>query len=108
MEKIKKKAFNDVTEIAAYVPQVKVPGFSFPFLICDDEYVNPKLVGFTDPDEEGYDSHNLIFDVYTILEEKKDNSIRKREKSDIEKVFSTVRGFVDDDGARSSHNPLMQ
>jgi len=58
--------FQDVKEIAAYVPQVKIPGFIFPFLLCDTDNMNEDQIGWSDP-QEGYKNHNLIEDVLSIL-----------------------------------------
>lgn len=61
--------FSDVLEINAYVPQQVVPGYIFPFLLCDVDEVDHTLIGWADP-YSSYDSHNIIFDVPKILKAK--------------------------------------
>jgi len=95
-----KEAFNEVIEITAYVPQVKIPGFSFPFLICDDADLNKDHIGWNMPEGDDYDSQNLIYDVKAILEKRegeKKNSTQKDKKvkhETIIKCFSSVKSFV--------------
>jgi len=52
--------FSENPEIYGYVPQVKIPGFAFPFLLCSLKDIDNDLVGWKDPDDTSYDSHNLI------------------------------------------------
>ena len=58
------KAFSEVHNIYAYVPQVQLPGHMYPALLCEvpDPSYNP-LVGWNDPVYEGYDKYNMIYDV---------------------------------------------
>lgn len=57
------KHFSEVETIYAYVPQVVIPGYLYPALLCevDDSYNN--LVGWNDPNNDGYEHHNMINDV---------------------------------------------
>lgn len=54
--------FSANKEIFAYVPQIKWPGFAFPFLACDVDHIDQELIGWNDP-SHSYDYYNLIFDV---------------------------------------------
>jgi hypothetical protein len=49
-------------EISAYVPQVRLKSFPFPFLVCDIDHIHQNLIGWNDP-SHSYDYWNLIFDV---------------------------------------------
>ena len=54
--------FSSNVEIFAYVPQIKLIGFPFPFLACDIDRMDQDLIGWNDP-TKSYDYYNLIFDV---------------------------------------------
>jgi len=88
--KDQEQAFKEIREIAAYVPQVSIPGFSFPFLICKDDVLNKDHVGWSIPKEKGYDNQNLVIDVAEIL--KKRESEQKNDET-VTKIFSTVKSF---------------
>jgi len=68
--------FEDVREIAAYVPQVKLPGFEFPFLLCNIEDVKMDHIGWNVPQtikdddnpKAGYAAYNLSCDMLSIVE----------------------------------------
>ena len=91
--------FEDVKEIAAYVPQVKVPGFTYPFLLCNENHINPDHVGWNDPKEVGYISQNMINDVKSVLDKRGTD----HDESTIDALFSTVKSYVDNDGIRKSN-----
>jgi len=54
--------FSANSEIFGYVPQVRQPGFPFPFLACDIDRIDQGLIGWNDP-SKSYDHYNLMFDV---------------------------------------------
>ena len=54
--------FSANTEIFGYVPQIKWPGFPFPFLACDVDTIDQSLIGWNDP-TRSYDYYNLMFDI---------------------------------------------
>lgn len=82
--------FGQVKEIAAYVPQVSIPGFAFPCLLCDDSSIEDNDVGWNDPYEEGYDSHNLVNDVRSVLEGREEVNI----DAAIDALFSSVKSYI--------------
>ena len=55
--------FRNVAEISVYVPQQSIGAFQFPVLFCDVDDMNKEWIGWTDPEDETFDTHNLIFDV---------------------------------------------
>ena len=71
-------------ETFAYIPSLEVDGFHFPFLACDIDDIDVRLIEWKDPnhkhDDEHrqYDEHNLIYDV-----------TRERRNA----VFSVVKHF---------------
>ena len=52
-------------EIYGYIPQVSLPGFLYPQLICEVDSNQWDLVGWVDPNNRDYRYHNLIYDVKT-------------------------------------------
>jgi len=56
-------------ETFAYIPSLEVDGFHFPFLACDINDIDVRLIEWRDPNHKyenahrQYDEHNLIFDV---------------------------------------------
>jgi hypothetical protein len=56
-------------ETFGYIPSLEVNGFHFPFLACDIDDIDVRLIEWKDPNHEDesahrqYDEHNLIFDV---------------------------------------------
>jgi hypothetical protein len=71
-------------ETFGYIPSLDVDGFHFPFLACDIDDIDVKLIEWKDPNHRGenahrqYDAHNLIYDV-------------SRERRNV--VFSVVKHF---------------
>ena len=57
------RRFSDVHTIYAYVPQVEIPGYAYPALLCDIDDSYYDLVGWNDPNYIGYDKYNMIYDV---------------------------------------------
>lgn len=53
---------DDGDVIDAYIPQLNLPGFSFPTLLCNVDGLDSGLIGWSDPDNS-YDTHNMVFDV---------------------------------------------
>ena len=49
-------------EIYGYIPQVIIPGFSFPFLLCEKDW-GAELLSWNDESDESFKKHNLIYDV---------------------------------------------
>ena len=79
--------FDDVKEIDAYIPMMKVKGFSFPFLLCDVHDIDTNYVGWSDV-HEGYKRHNLVNDVSAILA-RLDRDLKKSNVVDL--MFATVK-----------------
>jgi hypothetical protein len=48
--------------VFAYVPQIKMKGFPFPFLACNIDRMDHGLIGWDEKDRS-YDHYNLMFDV---------------------------------------------
>lgn len=64
--------FSSVThleEVHGYIPQAKVKGFTFPFLVCDISGIDEDLVGWKDK-HQGYIPHSLFHDAQRITESK--------------------------------------
>mmetsp|Transcript_9090 Transcript_9090/g.13350 ORF Transcript_9090/g.13350 Transcript_9090/m.13350 type:complete len:127 (+) Transcript_9090:122-502(+) len=57
-----------------YVPEVVVPGYAFPFLLCDIDNIDQDSIGWSDP-YSSYDAHNIVFDV--VKERERKSSCRK-------------------------------
>uniref|UniRef100_A0A7S3QEB8 CSC1/OSCA1-like cytosolic domain-containing protein n=1 Tax=Chaetoceros debilis TaxID=122233 RepID=A0A7S3QEB8_9STRA len=66
---LEKCRFCDLDEIKLYVPQTKIDGYMFPFLLCDVDEIDDQMIGWSDPDSD-YDTHNIIFDIPQIAEKK--------------------------------------
>jgi len=92
--------FRKVTNICAYVPQVTIPGFTFPFLLCDTKDIQFDHIGWHDP-HHGFDVHDLTKDVPAILAAR---NIKRDGKSDDGLMFSIVKEW-DDQGRRAA--PLL-
>ena len=93
--------FSDAAETYAYVPQVKIGSFSYPFLICDVDKIDHGYVGWNDP-YNGYDHHNMIFDVPRVAQAKAITRMAKEKIEDVtgDEIDSTLAGkglfsFVD-------------
>lgn len=61
--------FSHIDEIHAYIPQIKIEGYLFPFLLCDVDYINEDMIGWDDPDTH-YDAYNLIYDIPRLAQQK--------------------------------------
>lgn len=73
-----------------YIPQVKIPGFAFPLLICDINDIDTRLIGWKNP-RESYEHHSMIFDVHNIMKTDREEFVTKEVVStgeDIEIVSS--------------------
>ena len=81
--------FEDVKEINAYVPQIKIPGFAFPFLLCDIDNINDKRIGWCDPHTD-YKNHNLVDDVSSILAR---HDVKLDRSTSVARMFSIVKGW---------------
>jgi len=55
--------FSEESDIRAYVPQFRLPGFSYPLIACDLSQMDTKLVGWVDPSDKSYDKHNITHDI---------------------------------------------
>jgi len=56
--------FSEVKEIFGYVPQMKVNGFQYPFLLADIKSLNDKdLIGWDKESDPSYDTQNLVNDI---------------------------------------------
>jgi len=92
--------YENVKEISAYVPQVKIHGFTFPFLLCDTKDINTDHVGWTDPDTSFSDgAHNLSFDASSVITRRGGNI------SSDSPIFSIVKSYKEreDEHTRSRH-----
>jgi len=78
--------FQDVKEIAAYVPQVNINGFSFPFLLCETNNINEEHIGWSPPKGE-YEKHSLFEDAMSILTPQIDSHNFRTN------MFSIVKGW---------------
>jgi len=94
--KATKIQFDEVVNMKGYIPQVKIPGFAFPFLICDINDIDARLIGWKNP-RESYEYHNMIFDVHNIMK-------TDREEVVIEEVVSNG----EDIEIVSSHNTTLK
>ena len=81
--------FEDVKEINAYVPQIKIPGFAFPFLLCDIDNINDNHIGWCDPHTD-YKNHNLVDDVSSILAR---HDVKLDRSTSVARMFSIVKGW---------------
>jgi len=90
--------FEEVQEIAAYVPQVVIPGFKFPFLLCDTKGIDHDMnhIGWNDPETSfSNGAHNLSFDVSSII---------KRQGGNITSdspIFSIVKSYKEREDGRT-------
>ena len=50
----------------AYVPQLRMPGFSHPLLACDITRIDHDVIGWKD-DRRGYEEHSLVNEANRIL-----------------------------------------
>ena len=80
--------FRDVKEISAYVPQIRVSGYAFPFLLCNTKHIDDGYVGWNDP-HHGIEKHNLVNDFERILAGMDEGW--KVDDSDDRPLFSIVR-----------------
>ena len=56
--------FSEVGEIFGYVPQVRIDGFQYPFLLCNIADLHDKdIIGWDKQSDPSYDSQNLVNDV---------------------------------------------
>ena len=93
--------FSNIAELYAYVPQVKIGGFDYPFLLCDVDKIDDGYVGWNDP-YNGYDHHNMIFDIPKVAQAKTISRMTKERIEDTtgDEIDSTLAGkglfsFVD-------------
>ena len=77
---LKKLRFCDIEEIKAYVPQITIDGYTFPFLLCDVDEIDKEMIGWSNPEdpESNYDAHNIIFDIPKVADKK--NAMREDPK----------------------------
>lgn len=57
--------YSKQNDIDGYIPQIKIPGYQFPTLLCDVDGVK-RFVGWQNSENPSYDKHNIIFDVETV------------------------------------------
>jgi len=67
--KAMEEAFSEVLEIEGYIPHVDIPGYAFPFLMCDISGIDDELVGWRGVCEHKFD--NLIDDMPQVLRRRK-------------------------------------
>lgn len=77
-------------QLDAYVPQVKIPGHIYPFLLCDVNDINKNLIGWRGFDKHGdtYEQHNMIRDVSNVIIQSKDN---ENHQGNQKHLFSIVK-----------------
>ena len=51
-----------MSEISAYVPQIRIRAFPYPLLACDIDDIPDTLIGWSDTSGD-YDIHNMIYDI---------------------------------------------
>lgn len=100
---LEKLRFCDIDEIKAYVPQITIDGYTFPFLLCDVDGIDEEMIGWSNPEnpENNYDNHNIIFDIPKVAEKK--NAMRElrsiasttnpEDENDIAPLFSIVKSW---------------
>mmetsp|Transcript_25625 Transcript_25625/g.35923 ORF Transcript_25625/g.35923 Transcript_25625/m.35923 type:complete len:236 (+) Transcript_25625:85-792(+) len=65
--------FSEVLDVFAYVPQIGLPGHSYPTLFCDVSKIGDELISWRDPDHP-FEFHNAIYDL-PIYDENSDTPI---------------------------------
>jgi hypothetical protein len=69
--------FSNLTypKLDGYIPQVKIPGYSYRFLLCDVNDINKNLIGWRGFDENSnsYENHNMIHDAPRAVKTSKNN-----------------------------------
>jgi len=63
------EAFSEVLEIEGYIPHVDIPGYEFPFLMCDITNIDDELIGWRGHNANGFNT--LIYDVPQVLRRRK-------------------------------------
>jgi hypothetical protein len=63
------EAFSEVLEIEGYIPHVDIPGYEFPFLMCDITNIDDELIGWRGHNAKDFDT--LIYDVPQVLRRRK-------------------------------------
>ena len=93
--------FSSDPDVFAYVPQIKIKGFPFPFLACDIDGIDHGLIGWEDR-EHNHDAYNLIFDVphqglsrpKARAKDTADPSLEERgDKSYSRPIFSVIKHY---------------
>ncbi|KAL7563221.1 hypothetical protein ACA910_014494 [Epithemia clementina (nom. ined.)] len=67
-------AVKHLNELVAFVPQLRLPGFSHPLLACDISKIDRDVIGWKD-DRRGYDDHSLVVEANRILGHETDHVI---------------------------------
>ena len=62
------EAFSDIN-IFGYIPQVRIDGLPFPYLLCDDRKLDYHLIGWYDPYKDNH-VHSLLFYMPELLKKK--------------------------------------
>jgi len=65
-QKIPFSSVKHLAEVMAYVPQLRLPGFSHPLLVCDISRIDPDVIGWKDEDR-GFLQHSLFHEANQIL-----------------------------------------
>ena len=76
------KDFSELEKINGYLPQVRVPGYAFPLLMCDIDDVGVDLIGWEDHfnPQNAYDMNNMIFDVPRMRDFKRKQLLERLNK----------------------------
>ena len=86
-------------ETFGYVPQLTVPGFNFPFLICNVDDIDVRLIGWNPYGQEkndhfNYDKHNLIYDVpHESLHRSRNAGVYHSGGNKGQPIFSVVKHY---------------
>lgn len=72
--------FTDVKDIQGFIPMHQVPGSLFPTILCYIDDIDQTLIGWVDPLDPSYKTHNGIYDIPGLDKD-----------ADDDKVFSIVK-----------------
>ena len=107
----RKKFSSDVEKINGYVPQVRVPGYAFPLLMCDIDDIGVDLIGWEDHfnPQNAYDMNNMIFDVPRMRDFKRKQLLERLKKGGdmVDDLNDFVADLEGDDTVSTFKNPCF-